>query len=59
MLEFGAALPRIRKWAGPIRRACRATPGRETVPATIVRLLDTTYVRIGNEEYARTNRLFD
>ena len=26
--------------------------------ATIVRLLDTTYVRIGNEEYARANRSF-
>jgi len=59
MLEFGAALPRIRKrvkadLAGPVG----ATPGRETVLATIVRLLDTTYVRIGNEEYARTNRSF-
>ena len=59
MLEFGAALPRIRKrvkadLAGPVG----ATPGRETVLATIVRLLDTTYVRIGNEEYARANRSF-
>jgi DNA topoisomerase I len=59
MLEFGAALPRIRKrvtadLAGPVG----TTPRRETVLATIVRLLDTTYVRIGNEEYARTNRSF-
>ena len=35
-----------------------ARPGRDTVLATLVRLLDTTYVRIGNEEYARTNRSF-
>jgi DNA topoisomerase-1 len=28
------------------------------VLATIVRLLDTTYVRIGNEEYARENKSF-
>ncbi len=59
MLEFGTALPRIRArikqdLAAPIG----AQPGRETVLATIVRLLDTTYVRIGNEEYARTNRSF-
>ena len=59
MLEFGAALPRIRKrvkeeLASPVG----AKPGRETVLATIVRLLDTTYVRIGNEEYARENKSF-
>ena len=59
MLEFGAALPRIRKrvaadLAGPVG----TKPRRETVLATIVRLLDTTYVRIGNEEYARENKSF-
>ena len=59
MLEFGAALPRIRKrvradLAAPIA----ATPRRETVLATLVRLLDTTLVRVGNDEYARTNRSF-
>ena len=59
VLEFGAALPRIRRrvkedLATPVGK----TPGRDTVYATIVRLLDTTYVRIGNEEYARTNRSF-
>jgi DNA topoisomerase-1 len=59
MLEFGAALPKIRKrvaadLAGPVG----ARPRRETVLATIVRLLDTTHVRIGNEEYARANRSF-
>jgi DNA topoisomerase I len=59
MLEFGAVLPKIRKrvkedLAGPLA----ATPGRASVLATIVRLLDTTFVRIGNEEYARANRSF-
>ena len=59
MREFGAALPRIRKrvkddLAAPVG----ATPGRDAVLATIVRLLDTTYVRIGNEEYARENKSF-
>ena len=59
MLEFGAALPRIRTrvktdLAAPIV----AAPQRETVLATLVRLLDTTLVRVGNDEYARTNRSF-
>ena len=59
MLEFGSALPRIRKrvqadLALPIGTA----PRRETVLATLVRLLDTTLVRVGNDEYARTNRSF-
>ena len=59
MLEFGAALPRIRarvkeQLAMPIGDA----PRRDTVLATIVRLLDTTFVRIGNDEYAKTNKSF-
>jgi len=59
MLEFGAALPRIRRrvaadLAGPIG----AQPTREKVLATLVRLLDTTLVRVGNDEYARTNHSF-
>ena len=59
MLEFGAALPRIRKRvAADLAAPVGTRPRRETVLATIVRLLDTTYVRIGNEEYARTNRSF-
>ncbi len=53
---FGRALPAIRRRvAHDLRR-----PGltRAKVVATIVRLLDTTYLRVGNEEYARTNRSF-
>jgi DNA topoisomerase-1 len=33
-------------------------PRRDTVLATLVRLLDTTLVRVGNDEYARTNRSY-
>lgn len=56
MLEFAAALPRIRRrvqreLAHPIAQH----PRREQVLAALVRLLDTTLVRIGNEEYARAN----
>ena len=59
MLEFGAALPRIRKRVqADLAAPVGSMPRRETVLATIVRLLDTTYVRIGNEEYARENKSF-
>jgi DNA topoisomerase-1 len=59
MLEFGATLPRIRKRvAADLAAPVGTRPRRETVLATIVRLLDTTYVRIGNEEYARENKSF-
>lgn len=53
MREFGLALPRIRR---TVERDL-ALPGlpREKVLATIVRLLDTTYLRVGNDEYARSN----
>jgi DNA topoisomerase-1 len=56
MLVFGKALPRIRR---RVRRDL-STPGlsRERVLATIVRLLETTLIRVGNEEYARTNKSF-
>jgi DNA topoisomerase-1 len=59
MLEFGAALPRIRaRVKADLDAPLGTTPGRTTVLATIVRLLDTTLVRVGNEEYARSNRSF-
>jgi len=59
MLEFGAALPRIRRCVtkdleGPVGER----PRRGTVLATIVRLLDTTLVRVGNDEYARENKSY-
>ena len=56
MLEFGAVLPRIRRHVQ--RRLLEPVgehPTREAVLAALVRLLDTTLVRIGNDEYARTN----
>ena len=59
MSEFGAVLPRIRKRVRADLGAPVGTmPRRDTVLATIVRLLDTTLVRIGNEEYARENKSF-
>jgi len=56
MRAFGAALPRIRR---QVQRDLAAHDGRRPtrtlVLATLVRLLDTTFIRIGNEEYARGN----
>jgi DNA topoisomerase-1 len=56
MLEFGNALPRIRRRVAQDLRA-RGLP-REKVLATIVRLLECTLIRVGNEEYARANGSF-
>lgn len=56
MLNFGKALPAIRVAVD----AALKLPGlpREKVLATIVHLLEVTMMRIGNEEYARTNKSF-
>jgi DNA topoisomerase I len=56
MISFGQALPAIRKRL----EADLALPGlpREKVLATVVRLLETTFIRVGNQEYARTNNSY-
>ncbi len=56
MISFGKALPAIRKQVDEHL----SLPGlpREKVLATIVYLLQTTMMRIGNEEYARTNKSY-
>lgn len=56
MLEFGKVLPRIRRRVKKdLALPVGAHPRRESVLAALVRLLDTTLVRIGNDEYARSN----
>jgi DNA topoisomerase-1 len=54
--EFGRALPRLR--ARVERDLAGQGLAREKVLATVVRLLETTYIRVGNREYARANRSF-
>jgi len=56
MLEFAQALPELRSRL----EEDLALPGlpREKVLATIVKLLERTLIRIGNEEYARANQSF-
>ena len=56
MLQFGAALPRMRKQVEEDLRLTRLT--REKVLAVVVRLLEETFIRVGNEEYARANKSF-
>jgi len=56
ILEFAAALPRIRRRvAGDLAQRALS---REKVLATVVSLLETTLIRVGNEEYARSNGSF-
>src|SRR5207237_10267710 len=56
IISFGKTLPKIR------RRMARdlKLPGlpRNKVLAAVVQLLERTFIRIGNEEYARENKSF-
>ena len=56
LAQFAKALPNIRRRVAQDLKL----PGlpREKVLATIVRLLERTFIRIGNEEYARENKSF-
>jgi DNA topoisomerase I len=56
LVEFARALPRIRRRTErDLRR--RGLP-REKVLALVVRLLEETLIRVGNDEYARENRSY-
>ncbi|MBL8555233.1 MAG: DNA topoisomerase IB [Phenylobacterium sp.] len=56
LTAFGRALPRLRRRvAADLAR--RGLP-REKVLAAVVRVMEATLVRVGNEEYARANRSF-
>ena len=53
---FGSALPRIRFCMARDLKPHKNRPvSRTLVLATLVRLLDTTFARVGNDEYAREN----
>ncbi len=56
MLAFAAALPRIR--ARCDRDLALDGLPRDKVLAAVVRLLELTLIRVGNDEYARLNRSF-
>jgi DNA topoisomerase-1 len=56
LADFAQALPKIRRRVAHDIRL----PGlpRQKVLATVVRLLARTFIRVGNEEYARANKSF-
>lgn len=56
MAAFGAALPRIRAQVDEHLAVPRLEKSK--VLAIVVRLLETTFIRVGNEEYARTNKSY-
>ena len=56
LADFGRALPRLRE---RVRRdLAREGMPRQKVVATVVRLLDSSYIRVGNPEYAKENGSF-
>jgi DNA topoisomerase I len=56
MLAFSQVLPQVR--ARVERDLSRQGLPREKVLATVVRLLESTCIRVGNDEYAKANRSF-
>ena len=53
LADFAARLPRIRRHVA--RGLAERTHGRTALLAAVVRLLDTTLGRIGNDQYAKEN----
>ena len=56
MIEFARALPKLRKRVDEDLKL-QGMP-REKVLATVVRLLEATLIRVGNDEYARHNNSY-
>jgi DNA topoisomerase-1 len=56
LLAFAEVLPRIRERVGKDLR--RPDLNREKVLARVVRLLEVSLIRVGNEEYAKENQSF-
>lgn len=56
MVVFGQALPRIRRRLN--RDLKRRGLPRAKILATVIQLLEKTFIRVGNEEYAKENKSF-
>jgi DNA topoisomerase I len=56
MLAFGKALPGIRRRVAALLK--QDGMSREKVLAAVVKLLEITLIRVGNDEYARTNKSY-
>jgi DNA topoisomerase I len=56
MIEFGSRLPKLRR---KLKRDLKLEGlPKDKVLAVVVTLLDDTLIRVGNEEYARTNKSY-
>ena len=56
LADFGRALPKLRK---RVEQDIKGKPTScEAVIAAVIRLIDATHMRVGNEEYARANKSF-
>jgi DNA topoisomerase-1 len=56
LIDFAKVLPRVRQRVS--RHLRRRGLPREKVLATIVKMLESTLVRVGNDEYVKSNRSF-
>jgi DNA topoisomerase-1 len=56
LIAFGRALPKLRKQID--RDLARHGLPREKVLAAVIRVMEVTLIRVGNEEYARANKSF-
>ncbi|WP_425228188.1 DNA topoisomerase IB [Sphingomonas sp.] len=54
--EFGRALPRLRRHVEADLAGRKL--GKDRAVAAVVRLLDTSHIRVGNEEYAQANESY-
>ena len=55
-IEFGAALPKLRRKVEADLKGRRL--GKDAVLAAVVRLIDTNFIRVGNEQYAKSNKSY-
>lgn len=56
LVDFGKLLPKIRKYTNS--NLYKSNLSKERILSTIVWLLEHTFIRIGNDEYARDNKSF-
>ena len=56
LIAFGRALPRLRKRVD--EDLARRGLSREKVLAAVIRVMETTLIRVGNEEYVKQNKSF-
>ena len=54
--EFGRALPKLRKQVEQDLKSRKL--GKERAVAAVVRLLDQSHIRVGNEDYVKQNKSF-